>query len=59
MQAKPFGLSDELKLHMHHIITKLGARNRTEATAWYLSRFGTRAELAPAGWMEAETRRPN
>lgn len=37
--AAELGLSEHtVKLHMHHIITKLGARNRTEATVWYLSR---------------------
>lgn len=39
--AAELGLSEHtVKLHVHHIITKLGARNRTEATIWYLSRLG-------------------
>ncbi|MEM8788466.1 MAG: response regulator transcription factor [Pseudomonadota bacterium] len=29
-----------VKLHMHHIISKLGVRNRTGATAWFLARSG-------------------
>ncbi|PVA10866.1 DNA-binding response regulator [Pelagivirga sediminicola] len=36
--AEDLGLSQHtVKLHMHHIITKLGVSNRTEATLWYLS----------------------
>nr|WP_246849425.1 LuxR C-terminal-related transcriptional regulator [Rubellimicrobium arenae] len=42
--AAELGLSEHtVKLHMHHIISKLGARNRTEVTVWYLSRFGSHA----------------
>ncbi len=26
-----------VKLHLHNAITKIGARNRTEAATWYLS----------------------
>lgn len=29
-----------VKLHMHHIIAKLGVHNRTEAAVWYLNRQG-------------------
>lgn len=36
--AGDLGLSEHtVKLHMHHIIAKLGVSNRTEATLWYLS----------------------
>ncbi|HEY9037752.1 MAG TPA: response regulator transcription factor [Roseovarius sp.] len=36
--AEDLGLSEHtIKLHMHHIIAKLGVTNRTEATLWYLS----------------------
>ncbi len=36
--AGDLGLSEHtVKLHMHHIIAKLGVSNRTEATIWYLS----------------------
>ncbi|SES34381.1 regulatory protein, luxR family [Tranquillimonas rosea] len=36
--AAELGLSEHtVKLHMHHIINKLGVQNRTEATVWYLS----------------------
>jgi DNA-binding NarL/FixJ family response regulator len=37
--ADELGLSQHtVKLHMHHVIAKLGVSNRTEATLWYLSR---------------------
>lgn len=43
--ARELGLSEHtVKLHIHHIFGKLGVRNRTSATHWYLSRqagFGT------------------
>jgi len=29
-----------VKLHMHHILRKLGVKNRTEASAWYLTSVG-------------------
>lgn len=36
--ADDLGLSQHtVKLHMHHVIAKLGVSNRTEATIWYLS----------------------
>lgn len=36
--AEELGLSQHtVKLHMHHVIVKLGVSNRTEATLWYLS----------------------
>ncbi|MEI4260941.1 helix-turn-helix transcriptional regulator [Roseovarius sp. D0-M9] len=36
--AEDLSLSQHtVKLHMHHIIAKLGVSNRTEATLWYLS----------------------
>ncbi len=36
--ADDLSLSEHtIKLHMHHIIAKLGVSNRTEATLWYLS----------------------
>jgi DNA-binding NarL/FixJ family response regulator len=37
--ARELGLSEHtVKLHVHHIFGKLGVRNRTSATHWYLSR---------------------
>ena len=37
--AHELGMSEHtVKLHLHHIITKLGVRNRTAATNWFLSR---------------------
>ena len=37
--AHKLSLSEHtVKLHLHHAITKIGARNRTEAATWYLSR---------------------
>lgn len=48
--ARELGLSEHtVKLHIHHIFGKLGVRNRTSATHWYLSRrsgFGA-AESQP------------
>ena len=36
--AKDLGLSEHtIKLHMHHVMAKLGVSNRTEATLWYLT----------------------
>jgi len=36
--ANDLGLSEHtIKLHMHHVIAKLGVSNRTEATLWHLS----------------------
>ncbi|OZB16235.1 MAG: hypothetical protein B7X55_08310 [Rhodobacterales bacterium 34-62-10] len=37
--AHTMSLSEHtVKLHLHNAITKIGARNRTEAATWYLSR---------------------
>ncbi|MDX5403252.1 MAG: helix-turn-helix transcriptional regulator [Rhodobacterales bacterium] len=37
--AHKMALSEHtVKLHLHNAITKIGARNRTEAATWYLSR---------------------
>ena len=37
--AGDLGLSEHtVKLHLHHIFGKIGVRNRTGATRWYLSR---------------------
>lgn len=37
--AHELGLSEHtIKLHLHHVITKIGVRNRTQATQWYLTR---------------------
>jgi DNA-binding NarL/FixJ family response regulator len=37
--AHQMSLSEHtVKLHLHNAITKIGARNRTEAATWYLSR---------------------
>lgn len=37
--AHELGVSEHtVKLHIHHIITKIGVRNRTAAATWYLSR---------------------
>lgn len=45
--AQDLGLSEHtVKLHVHHIFGKLGVRNRTSATHWYLSRIGA---VAPQG----------
>jgi DNA-binding NarL/FixJ family response regulator len=42
--AQDLGLSEHtVKLHVHHIFGKLGVRNRTSATHWYLSRIGAPA----------------
>jgi DNA-binding CsgD family transcriptional regulator len=42
--ARDLGLSEHtVKLHVHHIFGKLGVRNRTSATHWYLSRIGAPA----------------
>ena len=43
--AEQLSLSENtIKLHMHHIISKMGVTNRTEAAATYLN--GTSAEIA-------------
>jgi DNA-binding CsgD family transcriptional regulator len=45
--ARDLGLSEHtVKLHVHHIFGKLGVRNRTSATHWYLSRIGA---MHPSG----------
>lgn len=37
--AHELGLSEHtIKLHLHHVISKIGARNRTQAAQWYLTR---------------------
>jgi DNA-binding NarL/FixJ family response regulator len=39
--AHELGLSEHtIKLHLHHVISKIGVRNRTEATQWYLTQSG-------------------
>lgn len=39
--AGDLGLSEHtVKLHLHHIFGKIGVKNRTGATRWYLSRAG-------------------
>lgn len=39
--AHKMSLSEHtVKLHLHNAITKIGARNRTEAANWYLSQLG-------------------
>lgn len=45
--AHQMSLSEHtVKLHLHNAITKIGARNRTEAATWYLSRqMGERHDL--------------
>lgn len=44
--ADDLGLSEHtVKLHMHNIINKLGVRNRTAATVWYMSKRGMSADL--------------
>lgn len=45
--AHQMSLSEHtVKLHLHNAITKIGARNRTEAATWYLSRqLGERDDL--------------
>jgi len=51
--ARDLGLSEHtVKLHVHHIFGKLGVRNRTSATHWYLSRIG--APMAPSGTTQGE-----
>jgi DNA-binding CsgD family transcriptional regulator len=36
--AHELGLSEHtIKLHLHHVIHKIGVRNRTQATQWYLT----------------------
>lgn len=43
--ADDLGLSEHtVKLHMHNIINKLGVRNRTAATVWYMSKRGMPAD---------------
>ncbi|WP_168184043.1 LuxR C-terminal-related transcriptional regulator [Pseudoruegeria sp. SK021] len=40
--AHDLGLSEHtIKLHMHHILNKIGASNRTAASSWYLSQNGS------------------
>ena len=47
--ARDLGLSEHtVRLHVHHIFGKLGVRNRTSATHWYLSRIGAIAPQAGA-----------
>ena len=42
--AGDLGLSEHtVKLHLHHIFGKIGVKNRTGATRWYLSRAGDAA----------------
>jgi DNA-binding CsgD family transcriptional regulator len=37
--AHELGLSEHtIKLHLHHLISKIGVRNRTQAAQWYLTR---------------------
>lgn len=39
--ADTLGVSEHtVKLHVHHVIAKLGVKNRTEAAVWYLARQG-------------------
>ena len=39
--ADTLGVSEHtVKLHVHHVIAKLGVNNRTEAAVWYLARQG-------------------
>lgn len=39
--ARELGLSEHtIKLHLHHVISKIGVHNRTQATQWYLTRSG-------------------
>lgn len=46
--ASDLGLSEHtVKLHLHHIFGKIGVKNRTGATRWYLSRVAHPA--APLG----------
>lgn len=38
--AEELNLSQHtVKLHMHHVIAKLGVHNRTEAAIWYLDQY--------------------
>jgi DNA-binding CsgD family transcriptional regulator len=38
--AHELGLSEHtIKLHLHHVISKIGVRNRTQAAQWYLTRL--------------------
>jgi DNA-binding CsgD family transcriptional regulator len=42
--AHELGLSEHtIKLHLHHLISKIGVRNRTQATQWYLTGPGSGA----------------
>lgn len=42
--ANALGVSEHtIKLHIHHIIAKIGVANRTEAAGWYLARPGQRS----------------
>nr|WP_269751662.1 response regulator transcription factor [Pseudophaeobacter flagellatus] len=39
--ANRLGLSEHtVKLHIHHVIAKLGVHNRTEAAVWFLENQG-------------------
>ena len=40
--ANRLGLSEHtVKLHIHHVIAKLGVNNRTEAAVWFLENHGS------------------
>lgn len=42
--AHELGLSEHtVKLHLHHVISKIGVRNRTQAAQWYLTRSNSGA----------------
>lgn len=48
--ARKLQLSEHtVKLHIHHIISKIGATNRTEAAQWYQSQRLTAPPRAPSG----------
>lgn len=43
--AHELGLSEHtIKLHLHHVISKIGVRNRTHAAQWYLTRSHSGAQ---------------
>lgn len=47
--ASEFGVSEHtVKLHLHHIITKLGVQNRTAAANWYLAQYRSDETPPPA-----------